>query len=342
MILFKTKNVSVIQTCILSLLLFVSIHLLVIANLFSTEHSFKPPVSDFHVNIIKCDWHDPARNRDIPVKIYYPNSEKGIFPVIIFSHGLGSNRDGYEYLGRYWAGSGYISVHLQHHGSDSETLMSAGLLDVVSTLKESVSEENAIHRVSDVSFAIDELMRINAQSESPLFEKINSQAIGMAGHSYGGWTAMAVAGQRSGPKEIILTESRIKAAVAMSAPVPASSKERDRSFMDIKIPVFIMTGTLDNCPLGETSARERRIVYDKTTNSKTCFVTFNGANHFSFGGRALGKNDKFKSMICEGSLAFFETYLRGNMEARGWLYNGGYARSIGSKGVFEKKESSVQ
>ena len=38
--------------------------------------------------------------------------------MIVFSHGLGGTRDGYEYLGRHWASYGYVSVHLQHKGSD--------------------------------------------------------------------------------------------------------------------------------------------------------------------------------------------------------------------------------
>ena len=61
-------------------------------------------------------WHDPARNRDVPVKIYYPENARSACPMIIFSHGLGGSRLGYSYLGQYWAGCGYISVHLQHHG----------------------------------------------------------------------------------------------------------------------------------------------------------------------------------------------------------------------------------
>ena len=43
-------------------------------------------------------------------------------PVIIFSHGLGGSRDGYEYLGRHWASHGYVSVHSTHIGSDTSAL----------------------------------------------------------------------------------------------------------------------------------------------------------------------------------------------------------------------------
>ena len=63
-------------------------------------------------------WQDSRRQRQVPVKIYYPADGAGPFPVIIFSHGLGGSREGYQYLGRHWASHGYVSVHLQHLGSD--------------------------------------------------------------------------------------------------------------------------------------------------------------------------------------------------------------------------------
>ena len=71
------------------------------------------------------EWRDASRDRTIPVRIYYPAQGSGPFPVIVFSHGLGGSRDGYRYLGERWASRGYVSVHLQHPGSDKELLKSA-------------------------------------------------------------------------------------------------------------------------------------------------------------------------------------------------------------------------
>ena len=39
-------------------------------------------------------------------------------PVILFSHGLGGNREGSKFLGEHWAARGYVAVFLQHPGSD--------------------------------------------------------------------------------------------------------------------------------------------------------------------------------------------------------------------------------
>jgi len=71
------------------------------------------------------DWHDKARGRDVPAKIYYPAAGEGNWPVIIFSHGLGGSREGYAYLGRHWASHGFVCVHLTHVGSDSSVLKTA-------------------------------------------------------------------------------------------------------------------------------------------------------------------------------------------------------------------------
>ena len=74
----------------------------------------------FAVETASFDWTDAARNREVPVKIYYPKDGAGTCPLIVFSHGLGGSREGYEYLGRHWASHGYVSVHVQHKGSDTE------------------------------------------------------------------------------------------------------------------------------------------------------------------------------------------------------------------------------
>src|ERR1700712_4732620 len=77
---------------------------------FTADYTAQP--GPFAVGNLEQVWHDAARNRDVPVKIYYPKTdagkESGRSPVIIFSHGLGGSREGYSYLGEHWASCGYI------------------------------------------------------------------------------------------------------------------------------------------------------------------------------------------------------------------------------------------
>src|SRR5882757_6664989 len=119
---------------------------------------YKETAGPFAVATVKYDWHDAKRDRDVPVKIYYPKTGDGPFPVIIFSHGLGGSREGYEYLGRHWASHGYVSVHLQHLGSDNAVWEGAPLTEVMQNMRKSAADiANATIRPLDVKFAIDQV-----------------------------------------------------------------------------------------------------------------------------------------------------------------------------------------
>src|ERR1039457_5151717 len=73
--------------------------------------------TDATPKIVDLTVHDAARNRDLPVRVYLPTNTAPV-PVILFSHGLGGNREGSKFLGGHWASRGYAAVFLQHPGSD--------------------------------------------------------------------------------------------------------------------------------------------------------------------------------------------------------------------------------
>ena len=54
------------------------------------------------------------------MKIYLPKSNDIAkkLPVIIFSYGLGGSPEGYEFVVDYWATNGFVSMPIQHIGSD--------------------------------------------------------------------------------------------------------------------------------------------------------------------------------------------------------------------------------
>src|SRR5262245_56462669 len=165
------------------------IALAVVSGLGTMLHAaeYKKSAGPHEVGTLKLEWKDAKRDRTVPVKIYLPKSA-GPFPVIIFSHGLGGSRDGYEYLGRHWASHGYVCVHLQHHGSDSALWVGKGY-DQAALRKAASDPKNAADRPQDVHFAIDELTKLNA-SDSQLKGRLNLNNIGMAGHSFGAYTTM--------------------------------------------------------------------------------------------------------------------------------------------------------
>jgi dienelactone hydrolase len=301
----------------------------------------------FSVDHILFDWQDTVRNRNIPVKIYYPaleNKKPVACAVIIFSHGLGGNREGYEYLGRHWASRGYISVHLQHIGSD-DAVWKGNSQTMKKMRRAAMDPMNALNRVVDVRFAIDRLEAMNKTDK--IFQGMfDINRIGVAGHSFGANTAMMIAGQKAAVNiglDKSLADPRVKAAIAMSAPVPKIKSKLDKVYSGIGIPVMHMTGTKDDSPVSETKAAERRLPFDHTTASDQFLIIFKDGDHMIFSGRnrlIINKDDKdalFQEYIKAASTAFWDAYLNKNNIAKSWLKGGGFENYLGSYGTFETK-----
>lgn len=104
------KNISV-QILLLLLLTF---HLITTNVIAQTQ---KP---DFKVKTDSLNWFDKARNRQVPVTLYLPFSDKKIVKqkVIIFSHGYYQNMPGgnrqVSYLTEKLASQGYFVASIQH------------------------------------------------------------------------------------------------------------------------------------------------------------------------------------------------------------------------------------
>jgi predicted dienelactone hydrolase len=294
------------------------------------------------VSSAEFTWHDTRRDRDVPVKIYSPTGDRGPFPVIVFSHGLGGTREDYKYLGQYWARHGYVCVHLQHLGSDDAVWRAAGFLDGMAAMRKSVADpRNAINRALDVSFAIDELERLN-RDQSPYQEQLDLDHLGVAGHSFGAHTALAVAGQVFSPglnASRSLADARVKAVIPMSAPVPANKRRLDETYAKIHIPCLHMTGTRDASPIGDTQPEERRLPFDHCRNSDQYLLVFQDGDHMTFSGRRSHPSKQqhtFQELICKSSTAFWDAYLRGDSRAKAWLAND-FKTVLGSNGTFEVK-----
>jgi predicted dienelactone hydrolase len=270
------------------------------------------------------DWHDKARDRRVPVKIYAPATGAGPFPVIVFSHGLGGSREGYEYLGRHWASWGHVAVHVEHLGSNAAA--GAALLGAAS------DPRNAVARPRDVRFILDRLETLS-RGGSPLSRRLDLSRVGMAGHSFGSWTTMTLAGQRVFPEDASLADPRIKAAVAMSTAVPSGMKPED-VYRHIHIPIFHLTGTLDDSPVGGTKAADRCIPYDHIHGVDQYLVTLQGGDHMVF---EAERKSAFQSLILQGTTAFWDAYLKGDARAKAWLAGGGYAAELGKDGRLEAK-----
>lgn len=131
---------------------------------------------------------DTTRNRRFSVNVYKPQRwREGQIPVIVASHGLASNPEHFEQAGKHLASYGYLVVAPQHPGSD--LIQAKRIID--GTSREIFILEEFIDRPKDISYTLDELERRNP---SEFAGRLNLQSVGVIGHSFGAYTALAVAG----------------------------------------------------------------------------------------------------------------------------------------------------
>jgi predicted dienelactone hydrolase len=319
-------------------------YLLILFSLLLVITSFAVvPAAGFQVDSYLDTWHDAKRDRDVPVKIYYPADKNATCAVIIFSHGLGGSRDGYEYLGKEWASRGFISVHLTHIGSDTSVWKGKKLLEIKPAMdKAAVNPTNAINRPLDITFAIDTLLKINrGEIKGILRGRIDESKIGVAGHSFGSFTALATAGIKLAGKKSF-GDDRVKAVIAMSSPVTGTEDQWDTIYGNVKIPVMHMTGTKDSSNIGKgTKAEDRRIPYDHIKGVDQYLITFIGGDHMIFSGRKAGdptrEDAKYQQHIKSASDLYWDAYLMGNSDAMKKLKNGILEKSLKGIANFEMK-----
>ena len=206
-----------------------------------------------------------------------------------------------------------------------------------------MNPENAVNRPRDVSFAIDQAEQIQA-GDSPLAGRLDMQRIGLAGHSFGAHTVLAVAGQLlagGDGREISLHDARVKAAIAMSPQAPRRIELADRLYAPVKIPCFHMTGTHDESPLGLTDVAGRRVAFDHIRGGDQYLLIFAGGDHMVFadrrGQRHAERDAVLHRLIQAASTAFWDAYLKGDAEAKAWLGGPGFLGVLGDEGTLERR-----
>ena len=282
---------------------------------------------------------DEKRSREIPLRIYLPQ-DKAPAPVVLFSHGLGGNRQGNAYLGQHWAARGYGVVFVQHPGSDDSIWKDKPLLERMSALKKGAGFDNFLLRTQDIPVVINQLEKWNKEEKHFLAGRLDLAQLGMAGHSFGAVTTQAVSGQTF-PLGKGFTEPRIKAAVMMS-PSPPKLGDPNKAFGSVKIPWLLLTGTKDTSPLGDLSAEDRLKVFPALPPVDKYELVLAKAEHSAFGDRALPgetekRNPQHHRAVLAITTAFWDAYLRENKDAQQWLAGEELKTVLESADVWRRK-----
>jgi len=262
------------------------------------------------------DWFDKSRQRAVPVRLYWPEGSKPV-PLVVVSHGIGGSRLGYSYLGQYFASHGMASLHLQHVGSD-RSLWTGNPVSLLGRLQDAAHEREALQRVKDLRFALDQLL-----AHGTFGVRVDRGRIAAAGHSYGANTVMLAAGaivQREG-RQIRLRDPRLKAAVLLSAPPFYGEEDLKAILQSITLPTLHVTATEDviRIPGFYSPASDRIAVFEAVGSPLKALAVFEGGSHSIFTNRGgtggTGLNPKVKAATKELALAFLRRVFEGKDDA---------------------------
>ena len=245
-------------------------------------------------------WSDSRRSRSVPWRLRLP-TQPGPWPLVLYSHGLGGNREGGAVWGQAWADAGVAVLHLQHPGSDSDTLRNG-----LAALRAAASAEQLLARVHDVRFALDEIEGPALSGAKP-WSSLRRYAIGLAGHSFGAQTTQAVAGQRY-PVAADVADARLRAFIALSPSLPRNGPlSPAQSFGAIARPFMAITGSLDGDPFGSfDGGASRARVFDGLPPGQRALLWLEGADHLSFGGGSARRVPAFGPFKRHGAAATLE------------------------------------
>jgi predicted dienelactone hydrolase len=211
---------------------------------------------EFEVQKETWNLNDTSRNRQFYVDVYKPQRwRSGKTPVVIISHGLALSPKHFAELAKHLASYGYVVTIPQHPGSDNKRVKEA-LLE--GYFKEVFDVNEFINRPKDVSYVLDELQRRN---QSEFAGRLDLESVGVFGHSFGGYTALAVAG----------------------AEIDFQNLEQDcknnQSFDDLDIALLLECQALE-LPRQVYSFRDSRV---------KAIIALNSVNHSIFGIKGLSK-----------------------------------------------------
>jgi predicted dienelactone hydrolase len=185
------------------------------------------------------------------------------YPLVILSHGNSSSPFVYRTISMHLARHGYIVALPEHYGNNRNN----------NALEKSV--ENLQFRPRHVSLVIDYLLSDNVFGPNIYIDKI-----AVAGHSFGGYTALAVAGGKpqtqTDEKVNVQKDKRIRALVLM-APAAAYFLG-EHSLGDVNIPILLLIAEHDQYLPTKWTAD---VLLNRIPGTLT-IKTIAGAGHFSF------------------------------------------------------------
>lgn len=289
---------------------------------------------------------DAARKKELHSKVYYPRSG-GPYPVILFSHGFGGNKDAFGPIGQHWASYGYVVIHPSHDDgfgrreADPRKDGDHKLADQSRRgrlLGRLNNPEKIGDRVADLVLILDNLDEL-PKSVPGLKGKIDAKSIGVSGHSFGAYTAMLIGGvtvDLGKDQGQSFFDNRVKCILPISGQGTGQQGLTEKSWDALKLPMMTITGTRDQGAGGQ-GVEWKKEPYKYSPAGHKFLVVIDGANHFSFGGGLGGRGGGVSDIVKLCSTHFWDAYLKDSEAAKKYLQSDQLVEDADGMCAFEKK-----
>lgn len=196
--------------------------------------------------------------RTYPLDIYLPIAvgqarlPKPI-PVVVISHGLGSDRSSFAYLAEHLASHGFAVLVPEHPGSDRKQL-EALLAGIAAEVAEPTEFAN---RPLDITYLLNYMQQQAATN--PTYQALNLKQVGVIGQSFGGYTALALAGASINFQQLQKDCQNLENTFNLSLFLQCRAQELNQlaqpriDFRDPRVQAVVAVNPINSTVMGRTS-----------------------------------------------------------------------------------------
>ena len=209
---------------------FNAIAMLVIVTLVLTpalvfpQHKLPKVTGKLEVATVTYTYTDPSRtdtftntgaSRNVNVEFWYPKAGGGKYPLVVFDHGVLGMKTSNTSTFMELASNGYVVCSIDHPHQSLYTVGADGHLVTIdpTIVQEVMGVDNGKYdeatqfqieqkwiklRTTDINFVLDTILaQAKAASSGAVYQLINTEKIGLMGHSLGGESSAQVARERN-------------------------------------------------------------------------------------------------------------------------------------------------
>ncbi|WP_448212041.1 alpha/beta hydrolase family protein [Colwellia sp. MEBiC06753] len=227
--------------------------------------------------IIDRDIHLTNNELDRPLEltIFYPEPADQ-YPVILFSHGNFSSKDKYDNVITHWVSHGYVVIAPNHQDCCS---MVSGIFNSLWYGNYGLVEQ----RILDMQFLLKNLEQLESITPK-LSDRMNTNNLALAGHSFGGFTAQQFGGagvfNPEDNRYHYVQDDRISAIVALSPPGPMFDVITKDSWHQLNTPMLLTTGTWDFDGRFFPTWQVHKMSFDTAKPDNKFALVVQGADHY--------------------------------------------------------------